>query len=159
MAAKWVNKLTCKGFILFQIMACLVCPLCSWADPFAIFQAEVVTDQELDLLRGGFTSTGGLEISFGVEQAVLVDGVLQVATNFNASSLQSILPQQVNNFSSVTMTSDAIRTQVNTVIQNTLDQRVIDSITLINASVKSIDISRQINLLQSLQYQRIHSRQ
>lgn len=159
MSTHWINRLSCRGLVLFQAIICVACPIIVWAGSFADFQAEVVSDLELDSMRGGFLSADGLEISFGVEQAVLIDGILQVATTFNASSITRMLPQQAAEFSSVTMNSDVIRSQMNTIIQNTQDQRIIDSITLINASVTSLGLSRQLNVLQSVTQQQITARQ
>lgn len=159
MSKHWINRLSCGGLMLFQTMICIAGPISAWADPFADFQAAVVTDMELDSMRGGFLSTDGLEISFGVEQAVLIDGILQVATTFNASSITKMLPQQAADFSSVTMNSDVIRSQMNTIIQNSQDQKIIDSITVINASVTSLGLSRQLNLFNSVTQQQITARQ
>src|SRR3569832_2766295 len=55
------------------------------ADPFTHSQA--VPDPELEELRGGFLTSDGLEIRFGLEQIVLVDGTLVICSSLNLSSL------------------------------------------------------------------------
>jgi hypothetical protein len=161
MSANAIKKMVWSGIALLQTMTVAASPASAWTDPFVDLQAHVVSEQVLDSMRGGFTSADGLEISFGIEQAVLIDGILQVVKTFSASStsVTNMLPQQVSDLRSTAMTPDAIRSQVNTiVIQNSLDQKVIDSITLINATVTSLGLSRERSLLHSLQQQQINAR-
>lgn len=176
MSENWMNRLSCGWLVILQTMITIVCPISAWADPFIGLQKDVVTEQELDLMRGGFSSADGLEISFGIEQAVFIDGVLQLATNLNASQLSSMLRKQVapsntdpmvaqglnimqSDFSTVTMNVDKIGSRIDTIIQNSGNQRVIDSITLINASVSSLGLFRELNLLNTFQQQQINTRQ
>ena len=175
MSTNWISKLSFRGLIFLQTMIAVTCPLSAGTDPFADLQADVAIDQELDSMRGGFTSADGLEISFGVEQAVFIDGILQVATNFTTSPITNILQQQVDardtnltltqrlnilqsDFSTVTVNADGMRSRLDTIIQNSGDQRVIDSITMINASVSSLGLFRELNLLNTLQQQQINTR-
>jgi hypothetical protein len=159
MSANWINKLFSGGLILFQTMVWAAFPVPAGANLFTELQADIVIDQELESMRGGFTFANGLEVTFGVEQAVFIDGILQVTSNFNTSPITSILPQQLANFSTTAMSADAITSQVNTVIQNSQDQRVIDNITQINAAVTILGLYRQLNVLDSLRQQQIHTRQ
>ena len=159
MSENRINKLSFGWLILFQIMIWAAFPIPSSANLFDELQADIVIDQELASMRGGFTFANGLEITFGVEQAVLIDGILQVTSIFNTSPITSILPQQLANFSTAAMSADVIASQFNTVIQNSQDQRVIDNITQINATVNSLGLFRQLNLLDSLLQQQIHTRQ
>lgn len=175
MSANWISKLSFKGLVFLPAMAALICPITAWGDPFAGLQADVAIDEELDSMRGGFTSADGLEISFGVEQAVFIDGILQIATNFTTLPLTTILQQQIdtrstnliltqrvnilqNDFSAVTVVADGLRPQLDTLIQNSGDQRVIDTFTMINATVSSLGLLHALNLSNTLQQQQITTR-
>lgn len=175
MSTNWLNKLYVRGLVVLQTMIAATCPLSAWADPFADLEADAAIDQELDSMRGGLTSADGLEISFGVEQAVFIDGILQVVTNFTTLPITSILQQQVDardtnltltqrlnimqsDFSTITVSADGMGSRLDTIIQNSGDQRVIDSFTLINASVSSLRLFRELNLLNTLQQQQINIR-
>lgn len=176
MSGNWMNRLSCRGLVILQTMITVACPISAWADPFVDLQKDVVIEQELDSMRGGFTSADGLEFSFGIEQAVFIDGVLQLATNLDALQITNMLRKQVtpsntdpmvaqglnimqSDFSTVTMAVDGIGSRIDTIIQNSENQRVIDSITLINASVSSLGLFRELNLLDTLQQQQINTRQ
>lgn len=175
MSENWMNRFSRRGFVILQTIITVAFPLIAWADPFIDLQKDVVIEQELDSMRGGFTSADGLEISFGIEQAVFIDGVLQLATNLNTLQVTNMLRKQVapsktvpvvaqglnimqNDFSTITMAVDGIGSRIDTIIQNTGNQRVIDSITLINASVSSLGLFRELNLLNTLQQQQISTR-
>ena len=172
MSTNWMSKLSFRGLVVLQTMIAATCPLSAGADPFADLEADVAIDQELDSMRGGFTSADGLEISFGVEQAVFIDGILQVVTNFTTLPITSILQQQVDardtnltlpqrlnimqsDLSTITVSAEGMYSGLDTIIQNSGDQRVIDSITQINASVSSLKLFRELNLLNTLQQQQI----
>ncbi len=176
MSGNWMNRLSCRGLVILQTMLTFTCPITAWADPFIDLQRDVVIEQELDSMRGGFTSADGLEISFGIEQAVFIDGVLQLATNLKTLEVTNMLRKQgvpgktdpmvtqglnimQSDFSTVTMAVDGIGSRIDTIIQNSGNQRVIDSITLINASVSSLGLFRELNLLNTLQQQQISIRQ
>lgn len=153
------NRVSFVGLVLFLAMIYVVSPCSSLADTLLNLEAEIATDEELASMRGGFTSVDGLEISFGINQAVLIDGVLQVATTFSALATAGMLPQQATGFSSVALTPEAIRSQMQTlIVQNSLDHKVIDNFTLINASVTSLGLSRRLNQLDALQQLQIGAR-
>lgn len=171
-STNWMSKLSFRGLIFLQAMITATWPLSAGADPFADLEADVAIDQELDSMRGGFTSADGLEISIGVEQAVLIDGILQVVTNLSTLPITSILQQQVDardtnliitqrlnllqsDFSTITVNAEGMGSRLDTIIQNSGDQRVIDSITMINASVSSLGLFRELNFLDTLQQQQI----
>lgn len=172
MSANWISMLSFRGLVFLQTVIAVTWPLSAGADPFADLEADVAIDQELDSMRGGFTSTDGLEISIGVEQAVFIDGILQVVTNLSTLPITSMLQQQVDardtnlvitqrlnllqsDFSTITVNAEGMGSRLDTIIQNSGDQRVIDSITMINASVSSLALFRELNFLDTLQQQQI----
>lgn len=154
------------------IAAFLVNPVIGSTDPFVGCRA--VSDLELEAMRGGFVASNGLEITFGISQAVFVDGILQAVTTLNAVPANRTGQQvfvQKNGLTTAPginigpgtyalpgVDTDALRTNLMTLVQNSADQKVIDSVTLIDASVSSLTLQRQLNLLYSFQQQLIDSR-
>ena len=120
---------------------------------------------KLDQVRGGFVTDGGLKISFGIERAVYLNGNLVTTTSLNISDLSRISGGQAqvtgngkdalaliqsgtgNVFSPASISSTA----AGTVIQNTLNNQKINTITRIDAVVNSSGIMRSINLQSSMQ--------
>ncbi|MEF7615637.1 hypothetical protein V4F39_17110 [Aquincola sp. MAHUQ-54] len=123
-----------------------------------------VGDSRLDRVRGGF-SNGNLNISFGIERAVYINGNLVTTTRLNLSELGAISGGSAapaapidtgaltvlqsgpgNVFQPGRLSGNAI----GTVIQNTLDNQKIQSITVIDATVNSMQILKGLNLQSSL---------
>lgn len=120
---------------------------------------------KLDEVRGGFVTDGGLKISFGIERAVYLNGTLVTTTSLNIADLAKISGGQAqvtgtgndvlallqsgtgNVFSPGSISSTA----AGTVIQNTLDNQKISTITRVDAVVSSSSIMRSINLQSSMQ--------
>lgn len=121
---------------------------------------------ELDEVRGGFVTDGGLKISFGIERAVYLNGTLVTTTSLNIADLARISGGQAqvtgNGFGSLGQVQSgpgnvfmpgAISTTAagGLVIQNTLDYQKINTITRIDAVVNSTSIMRSMNLQSSMQ--------
>lgn len=166
-----------RRLLLWGVLGCLLFGAAgpAWAGSAFFDALHAVPDEELAQMRGGYTSAGGVEVAFGIETAVFIDGILQAVTSFNSTADVFSLPdprivmatglnsnsvgmQLVN--SQLTMESmdvDALKSQLMTVVQNSQDHRVIDNITQLNAVVTSLDAFRQIRFLDSLQQQMIDS--
>lgn len=122
----------------------------------------------LDDLRGGFDTSLHLTLSFGIERAVYLNGALVTTTSFNLPAMRgsgidagsannsvpaSLPPSSVailqngpgNNFS----TGASSLPIAGTVIQNTLNNQSIQSLTTINASANSLQLLRA-NTFQNL---------
>ncbi len=54
--------------------------------PSPFGNATRLSDETLETLRGGFTTTSGLQISFGIERAVYINGDLVTATALNVTA-------------------------------------------------------------------------
>jgi len=121
--------------------------------------------EKLDEVRGGFVTDGGLRISFGIERAVYLNGNLVATTSLNIADLAKISGGQAQVTSSGTTGNIALlqngagnvfaagsisSTAAGTVIQNTLDNQKINTITRIDAVVNSAGIMRSINLQSSM---------
>ena len=53
-----------------------------------------VDDSTLDAMRGGFDFGAGLMVSFGIERAVTINGVLVTTTTINVGDLARVTPEQ-----------------------------------------------------------------
>lgn len=120
-----------------------------------------VAESALDGVRGGFDDGNGLRITFGIERAVYINGSLVATTNFNVSDLGKVTGGQAapvgadksnvglvliqNGPGNVVQPSIAQAT-AGTVIQNTLNNQNINSVTLVNASVNSLQMFKGIDL-------------
>ncbi|MGL4397656.1 MAG: hypothetical protein ACRCS9_14035 [Hyphomicrobium sp.] len=123
-----------------------------------------LSGDRLNEVRGGFTTDTGLKVSFGIERAVYLNGNLVTTTSLNIADLSKISGGQAqvtgtgtgslaivqsgagNLFSPTSISSTA----AGTVIQNTLDNQKINTVTRIDAVVNSAGIMRSINLQSSM---------
>lgn len=130
-----------------------------------------VSEDTLDDMRGGFDLGNGLVASFGIARAVYVNGNLVTSTSFNIPDISRITTTQaaamnaaLNSVSLTqvgpnnTFTPGALgQTTAATVIQNTLNNQNIQSITTINTSVNSQNALRQANFQSALQQAQLQS--
>lgn len=126
-----------------------------------------VKDDQLDDLRGGFQTSDGLSVSFGIERVVYVNGVLQSTTALRVEDLGNlrggtagptiVLPAGstvalIQNGSGNSVAGNMLNgTALGTVIQNSLDNQKIQTVTTINATVNSVQALQAIRMQQSLQ--------
>ena len=116
----------------------------------------VLDDAVMDGLRGGFETPGGLMLSFGIERLVYINGELLSTTSLNVADLGTLVGGSAeaakaltvgstvgliqngpnNTFDASMISSGAFAT----VIQNTLNDQTILSVTTINATVNSMDM-------------------
>jgi len=173
MGKRWWRKSSLRAAVLLQLALATANPVQAGSGPWDELQA--VDDRELADMRGGYASPSGLEISFGIEQAVFIDGILQAVTTFNTVSPLANLPDPrlvvqntgvisdsgvrlfQNGLTPMTMDAEALRSQLFTVVQNSQDNRVIDSITRIDATVHGLDAFRDSRFLSSFQQQMIET--
>lgn len=155
----WCQKSTLRVAILLQLILSLASPVL--AGPEALNELQAVNDWTLNSMRGGYTSSAGLEIAFGIESAVFIDGILQSITTFNSISPVVNLPDsQVigqNTGLISTMNAEAVNSRLFTTVQNSQDQKIINTITQINATVSCLDLYRKNNFMSSLQHQLINA--
>ena len=128
-------------------------------------ETVAIDASRLDGVRGGFVAHTGLKLSFGIERAVYINGTLVTTTALNVSDLSKLSAGQAT-FASLNGGTLAVlqsgtgntflpgavsASTIGTVIQNTLDNQNIQSVTTINATVNSGEIVRSLNLQQSVQ--------
>jgi hypothetical protein len=135
-------------------------------DDRTAFGGELValSQEKLDEVRGGFVTDGGLKISFGIERAVYLNGDLVTTTSLNIADLSKISGGQAqvtgdraavlalvqSGSRNVFMPGNVSASSAGMVIQSTLDNQKINTITRIDAVVNSSSILRSINLQSSM---------
>lgn len=116
-----------------------------------------MSEQRLDRVRGGFMAPSGLQVSFGIERAVYINGSLVTTTTLNlapgqAEGAQMQMPSAgqftfIQNGAGNTVVPGAIAADtLPTVIQNTLDGQKIQNLTVINATVNSLQVLKGLQL-------------
>jgi hypothetical protein len=123
-----------------------------------------VPNARLDTVRGGFDLGNGIEASFGIVRAVYVDGDLVSYTSVNIPDISHITTQQATALASALSTvnvqigpnnsftpSSMGQTAGATVIQNTLNNQIISSLTTLNVGVNTLNAFRGAGLQQALQ--------
>jgi hypothetical protein len=141
---------------------------------FEIEAGSPLPDTELAKQRGGFATPDGLLLSFGVEQAVYVNGVLDASSSLSIrgggegpggyqatlSGDNTLKVVQVGPAGSNILNAAKITSGLNgsfTVIQNTLNHQVITNTTIINASVANMGLFRDLNLSAAMRQQLINA--
>lgn len=130
------------------VLACAALPACG-AD--AAGDWVPVADAALSDMRGGFITTGGLEVALGIERIVSINGeeVSRVTlfalgaagTSFNAGDSARLIQQGGNNvFGGMLDQAGA------TFVQNSLNNQAIRTDTLISANVNSAGLLREMNV-------------
>jgi hypothetical protein len=118
-----------------------------------------VSDEELGQARGGFDIGAGLNVSFGIVRTVTINGDLVNRTSFDLPDMSKITAEQAKIVSAAIAESGIVqngsgnfvgagaRSQLaaGTVIQNSLNDQQIQTLTIINAGVNSLGILKAIN--------------
>jgi hypothetical protein len=121
--------------------------------------------EKLAAVRGGFDLGGGLEVSFGIERAVYINGNLVTYSSINIPDVAHITTQQAMALASTLSTVNVVQdgpgntfdpssigqAAAATVIQNTLNNQAIRSLTTLNVSVDTLNALRDQGMQQALQ--------
>lgn len=125
-----------------------------------LFTAAERPDEQLDALRGGFVAPGGLRMHFGIERAVMVNGVLQSTTHLRVEDLGQVTAQALEAGSTVAVIQNGANngfhvtlpaTSLATIVQNSLDNQRIQTVTTVNATINSAEVMRGLRMHQSMQ--------
>ena len=131
------------------------------------FQPSVwvaVSDEHLDNMRGGFDVGAGLNVSFGIVRTISINGDIVNSTRFNLPDVSRITTEQAQIASAAMAEAGIVQNGANnfvaagvasqlnagTVIQNSLNDQKIQTLTVINASVNSLGILKAINTQNTL---------
>lgn len=123
-----------------------------------------VSDQALDNLRGGFEVGQELAVSFGIIRSVTINGDMVTQTSFNLPDITKINAEQARIASLAiaetgvvqngvgNILTNGVRSELptSTVIQNTLNDQTIETLTVINAGVNSLGLLKSINTQNTL---------
>lgn len=148
------------GLLLIAAHACFGSALGS--DEKNVFLAgewSAVSNESLDRMRGGFSVGSGLSVSFGIVRSISINGDLISRTSFNLPNLSKITHEEARVASAAIADAGIIQNgagnrveigakpQLNaaTVIQNTLSDQKIASLTVIHTDVNSLGILNKIN--------------
>jgi hypothetical protein len=125
-----------------------------------------VDDDTLSHQRGKFISAGGLTFDFALQTRVLVDGIAQNDVKISSSALDIINQSNLQRIVQIGQgnTLEALNEIQNnpnivTVIQNSQDDRVIQTINQLDLTVSNIDTFRTQQTLNNIDYQQVISLQ
>lgn len=118
--------------------------------------------QRLEELRGGFELPNGLHLSFGIERAAYVNGQLVASTRVHIADVGRMTPEDARALAAATsplllqngggnIAGAGTGTRGGVVIQNSLDNQQIDSLTTLNIGVNTLDLFKAINANSALQ--------
>lgn len=134
-------------------------PAASSASRPSLLAATPLDDAILDGQRGGFAAPGGLQMSFGIERAVFVNGVLESTTHLRLDDLGqvvaslppgarfAVVQNGAGNAIATALPGDAL----GTVVQNSLNDQTLQVVSTIDISVNSAELLRGMRLDMSLQ--------
>ena len=123
-----------------------------------------VSDEHLDNMRGGFNAGAGLNVSFGIVRTISINGEIVSKTSFHLPDVNRITTEQAQiasaaitgagvvqngpgNFIDPSVTAQLTS---GTVIQNSLNDQRIQTLTVINAGVNSLGMLKAINTQNTL---------
>ncbi|MFC4762571.1 hypothetical protein [Dyella koreensis] len=134
-------------------------------DASEVAQWSPVNANRLDETRGGFDLGNGLVASLGIDRAVYINGALVTSTKIDIPDIAHITTAQANALASASGATTVVQngpgnsfdpsalshTIAATVVQNTLNNQNISTVTTMNISVNNLSMFRGLNLQQSLQ--------
>ncbi|MBB6095148.1 hypothetical protein HNQ60_004038 [Povalibacter uvarum] len=141
------------------LLATLLCWNLALADPLAWQPLET---EQLDELRGGF-DTGELHASFGIERATYVNGELVARISVEIPDIAAMTPEQASALDQAMNSIVLIQNGPNnsfdtsdvaagtTVIQNTLNDQHIVTLTTMSADANTLAHFQGLNVNESLQ--------
>jgi hypothetical protein len=122
-----------------------------------------VSDARLDEMRGGFDVAPGLQVAFGIERMVFVNGELVATTSFNIPNVAQITSSQAQMLANTLGTTTLVQngpgnsfqpggapSAAATIVQNTLNNQDIKALTTINTTVNTLGAYKALNLQSTL---------
>lgn len=123
-----------------------------------------VNDGQLEAMRGGFTTRSGLAVSLGIDRLVSINGNVVARTSFDIADLNHMSEEQArltrdalssvkliqNGSDNIYQAGESSRVLGGVVIQNTLNDQLIRSETVISSTVNSASLLKSLNFQASL---------
>nr|MBS0022110.1 hypothetical protein [Gammaproteobacteria bacterium] len=106
-----------------------------------------VADSELDRLRGGFRTPGGLEVSFGIRKLTLINGNLHIDRSLDANESSYFTDGSGKQYGDIDytdafhgMTSKLLKDASSqfSLTQNTLDNQLIQNISIMDIRISNL---------------------
>lgn len=117
-----------------------------------------LTPERLDTLRGGFSLPSGLNLSFGIERVVFVNGVLVTSTSVSIPDVGQMTAAQARALAAaiapVLVQNGHLQAgtgNIGITIQNSLDNQTIRSVTTLDVGVDTLGLYKSLNAQSSLQ--------
>jgi hypothetical protein len=124
-----------------------------------------VSHRELDTLRGGFNLGDGLMVSFGISRVAYINEQLVASTTLQFGDITRLSAQQaarlgqqlmlqpqiVQNGPGNALQEGAVSSPLATVVQNTLNDQLVRTQTVINVSSNGLSALRNMNLQATIQ--------
>ncbi|MBE3024917.1 hypothetical protein [Janthinobacterium sp. GW458P] len=124
-----------------------------------------VSEETLEQARGGFDVPGGLSLSFGIERLVSINGSVVSSVAFTIADVAHLSVEEAslartaiasmnvvqNGVGNVFSPSPMAQTMAATVIQNSLNDQVLRTQTIVNGSVNSLQLLKLANFQDTLQ--------
>lgn len=124
---------------------------------------QLVASAALDNVRGGFTTPEGLSLSLGIDRMVSINGEVVSHINFQIANLSNITSDEARQARAALNTVQLVQNGANnfafgdplaagrgTIVQNSLDGQAIGTQTIINSSVNSMSLIKDMNFQASL---------
>ncbi|UQV48160.1 hypothetical protein KIV45_18175 [Janthinobacterium lividum] len=124
-----------------------------------------VSDETLEQARGGFDMPGGLSLSLGIERLVSINGNVVSSVAFTIADVAHLSVEEAslartaitsmnvlqNGAGNVFSPGPMAQTMAGTVIQNSLNDQVLRTQTIVNSSVNSLALLKLANFQDTLQ--------
>jgi hypothetical protein len=124
-----------------------------------------VSNSRLDGMRGGFETDSGLQISFGIQRAIYVNGNLVTSNSVNIPDVGQMTAAQATALAAVANAVNVVQlgpgnsfdptalthATAATVVQNSLNNQNIQTLTTLSTAVNTLDAFKNMNLQNTLQ--------
>lgn len=126
---------------------------------------QAVDDATLEQARGGFDMPGGLNLSLGIERLVSINGEVVASTSFTIADVARLSAAEASQARAALTAMNVVQNgtgnlfaagaleqaMAGTVIQNSLNDQVLRSQTIVNTSVNSLELLKIANFHDTLQ--------
>lgn len=119
----------------------------------ACAECQVLAREELEEARGGLLLSNGMQVSFGLQQKVLINGAVESSTTLNTSIAagEAAALDLRNTASSLVQVGagnqiapsviEGLRNSLGTIVQNSADQQLIQTQTVIDIVIRNVDFT------------------
>ena len=153
---EWLAAASLACLLLATHNAGAVLPAAEWT---------AVSEETLEQARGGFDMPGGLSLSLGIERLVSINGSVVSSVAFTIADVAHLSVEEANLARTAVASMNIVQngagnvfspgpmaqTMAGTVIQNSLNDQVLRTQTIVNTSVNSLQLLKLANFQDTLQ--------